>query len=199
MSVGSLSGIDISPYYYLDVAFGSRKLKLESGEKLVMPNIVRTVARCTIINQYLDFCKRKISVPWVAPFCGGFLKFRKPPKENPLKVLITRRQMGSMVIEALRKIFWTNWKKWGRTSSGVRQRAQGWKRLSYIWRRPFEITAKRKTSVPTTVLHSPWAIPLMLIIAQIVASTIIFHLTTVRHWRRLFRCFILPLESIAPR
>ena len=39
------------------MAFGSPKLKLDNGEELVMPNIVRTVARCTIINQYLVFCK----------------------------------------------------------------------------------------------------------------------------------------------
>ena len=33
------------PYYHQDVAFGGRKLKLESGKELVMPNIVRTIAR----------------------------------------------------------------------------------------------------------------------------------------------------------
>ena len=38
------------PYYYQDVAFGGRKLKLES-EELVMPNIVRTIS-----------AKKKISV-----------------------------------------------------------------------------------------------------------------------------------------
>ena len=45
------------PYYYQDVAYGTRTLKLESGEELVMPNVVRTVARCTIINQYLQHCE----------------------------------------------------------------------------------------------------------------------------------------------
>ena len=87
---------------------------------------------------------------------------------------------------------------WVRTRSGVRKLAQGWKRLSYTWGRPIEITAKRKTSVPTTVPHSPWAIPQTLIIAQIVATTIIFHVTTIRYWRRLFRRFIMPLKSIHP-
>ena len=38
------------PYYYQDVAFGGRNLKLES-EELVMPNIVRTIS-----------AKKKISV-----------------------------------------------------------------------------------------------------------------------------------------
>jgi len=45
------------PYYYQDVAYGTHTLKSDSGEDLVMPNVVRTVARCTIINQYLEHCK----------------------------------------------------------------------------------------------------------------------------------------------
>ena len=83
------------PYYYQDVAFGGRNLKLES-EELVMPNIVRTIS-----------AKKKISVLRVAPLCGGFLKFRKPPKENPLKVLITRQKMTSMVLKHFTR-FYTN-------------------------------------------------------------------------------------------
>ena len=63
------------PYYHQDVAFGGRKLKLESGKELVMTNIVRTIARCTITNQYLD-----------SSMSRAFWKFRKPPKENLLKV-----------------------------------------------------------------------------------------------------------------
>ena len=35
------------PSYYQDVAYGSGTIKLESGEELVMPNVVRTVARCS--------------------------------------------------------------------------------------------------------------------------------------------------------
>ena len=47
------------PYYYQNMAHRGRKFRLESGEELVIPNIVRTVARCTIVNQYLDFCKEE--------------------------------------------------------------------------------------------------------------------------------------------
>lgn len=43
------------PYYYQDVVFGVCKLELESGEKLTMPKVVRTVTRSTMIAQYLDF------------------------------------------------------------------------------------------------------------------------------------------------
>ena len=33
------------PYFYQDVAYGTRVIKLETGEKLTVPNVVRTLAR----------------------------------------------------------------------------------------------------------------------------------------------------------
>jgi hypothetical protein len=47
------------PYFHQDVAFGMRKLKLENGETINMPNVVRTVTRSTIVAQYLQFCKNE--------------------------------------------------------------------------------------------------------------------------------------------
>ena len=43
------------PCFYQDVAYGIREIKLETGEKLAMPNVVRTVTRTTTINQYLQY------------------------------------------------------------------------------------------------------------------------------------------------
>ena len=45
------------PYFYQDVAYGTRTLKLDNGERLSMPNIIRTVTRSTMIAQYLSYCK----------------------------------------------------------------------------------------------------------------------------------------------
>ncbi|KAK3753674.1 hypothetical protein QZH41_003321 [Actinostola sp. cb2023] len=45
------------PYFYQDVAYGNRTLKLDNGERLSMPNIIRTVTRSTMITQYLQYCK----------------------------------------------------------------------------------------------------------------------------------------------
>ena len=45
------------PYYFQDVAYGTHTIELESVEEFVMPNMVRTVAKCTIINQCMDHCK----------------------------------------------------------------------------------------------------------------------------------------------
>ena len=57
--------IELDPFFYLrcptlflqDVAYGQQTLKLESGERLAMANIIRTVTRSTMIAQYLVFCE----------------------------------------------------------------------------------------------------------------------------------------------
>ena len=41
------------PYFYQDVAFGTRKLKLSNGDTVSMPNVIRTVTRSTMISQYI--------------------------------------------------------------------------------------------------------------------------------------------------
>jgi hypothetical protein len=47
------------PYFYQDVSYGTRKLKLDNGETITMPNIIRTVTRSTIIGQYFGYCKEE--------------------------------------------------------------------------------------------------------------------------------------------
>ena len=47
------------PYFYQDVSYGTWKLKLDNGETITMPNIVRIVTRATIIAQYKEHCKEE--------------------------------------------------------------------------------------------------------------------------------------------
>ena len=47
------------PYFHQDVAFGTRKLKLDDGDELTMPNVIRTVTHSTMISQYLHFCEEQ--------------------------------------------------------------------------------------------------------------------------------------------
>ena len=47
------------PYFHQDVAFGTRKLKLSNGERITMPNVIRTVTRSTMITQYLQYCEEE--------------------------------------------------------------------------------------------------------------------------------------------
>ena len=51
------------PCFYQDVAYGTREIKLETGEKLAMPNVVRTVTRTTTINQYLQYYEEEAFLP----------------------------------------------------------------------------------------------------------------------------------------
>jgi len=45
------------PDFVQDVAFGTKTLKLDSGEKIVIPAVIRTVIPSRIISQYLEYCK----------------------------------------------------------------------------------------------------------------------------------------------
>jgi len=47
------------PEFVQDVAFGTKTLKLDSGEKIIMPAVIRTVIPSRIITQYLDYCKEQ--------------------------------------------------------------------------------------------------------------------------------------------
>ena len=92
------------PYFYQDVAFGSRTLKLESGEEMVMPNIVRTVARCTIINQYLDFCKEENFTPLSRATMWRILEVQEASQRKSLKGLDNTAADSAEGFEALYEI-----------------------------------------------------------------------------------------------
>ena len=47
------------PEFFQDVAFGTKTLKLDSGEKIIIPALIRTVIPSRIIKQYLDYCKEQ--------------------------------------------------------------------------------------------------------------------------------------------
>ena len=47
------------PEFVQDVAFGTKTLKLDSGEKIIIPAVIRTVIPARIIRQYLDYCKEQ--------------------------------------------------------------------------------------------------------------------------------------------
>lgn len=51
-----LQEFTLRPYYYQGVAYGICNIKVTSSGEFVMPNVVRTVAMCTIINS-----------PWTIP------------------------------------------------------------------------------------------------------------------------------------
>ncbi len=57
VKVGHFIDFISSPFYLLDVAFGTKSLKLANGEVLDIPNVVRTVTSSILVNLYLSFCQ----------------------------------------------------------------------------------------------------------------------------------------------
>ena len=51
------------PAFIQDVAYGTRKLRLDSGESILIPNVIRTVIMSTIIKLYNQFCSEVKYMP----------------------------------------------------------------------------------------------------------------------------------------
>jgi len=62
------------PYFYQDFSFGMRTVKLDSGQWMVMPNVVRTVGRSTMIEQYHQRCREVEYQPLGKPTLYRILK-----------------------------------------------------------------------------------------------------------------------------
>ena len=83
------------PYFYQDVAYGTRILKLDTGEKLTMPNIVHTVTRSTMILQYQQYCDEEGFSP---------LEVREASQRKSLQGLDNIATEGAAGFESLEKI-----------------------------------------------------------------------------------------------
>ena len=92
------------PYYYQDVAFGSRTIKLESGEEIVMPNVVRTVGRCTIIKQYLEYCDETSFQPISRSSMWRVLEVQEASQRKSLRGLDNTAAEGADAFDTLHKI-----------------------------------------------------------------------------------------------
>ena len=92
------------PYFYQDVSFGTRKLKLDSGEQLTMPNVVRTVTRSTMIFQYLEFCKEQNFDPLSRSTLYRILDVREASQRKSLQGLDNIASDGAAGFESLENI-----------------------------------------------------------------------------------------------
>ena len=72
------------PYFYQDVSFGTRKLKLDNGEQVTMPNVIRTVTRSTMIQQYLQFCEEEEIKPLSRATLFRILEIREASQQKSL-------------------------------------------------------------------------------------------------------------------
>ena len=83
------------PYFYQDVAFGTREFRLENGEKITMPNVIRKVTRSTMIRQYLQFCKEKQFEALSQATLFRILKVREASQQKSLSGLDNTAVEGS--------------------------------------------------------------------------------------------------------
>ena len=51
------------PNFLQDVAYGTKELKLDSGERITIPNVIRTMVPSRIVKQYLSFCQETVFEP----------------------------------------------------------------------------------------------------------------------------------------
>ena len=87
-----------------DVACGTRKLKLDSGQTLTMPNIIRNVTRSTLIQQYFKHCEEEEMEPLSRATLFRVLEVREASERKSLQGIDNIAAEGSNAFEKLRKI-----------------------------------------------------------------------------------------------
>jgi len=81
-----LSFVD-QPYFYQDVSFGAKTVNLNYGKRMVMPNVVRTVGRSTLIEQYHQRCREEEYQPLGKSTLYRILKVREASQRKSLQGL----------------------------------------------------------------------------------------------------------------
>ena len=76
-----------SPSFLQDVAYGTRTLKLENGQSLEIPNMVRTVISSHLVRMYLNFCEE-----------SNFEPLRRSTLFNIIKVWIINASKRQILI-----------------------------------------------------------------------------------------------------
>ena len=92
------------PYFHQDVAFWTRNLKLENGETIEMPNVVRTVTRSTMVTQYLEFCREDGFDPLSRATLFRILEIREASQRKSLQGLDNTAADGSVAFMTMDEI-----------------------------------------------------------------------------------------------
>ena len=92
------------PYFYQDVSYGMWKLKLDNGETIIVPNIVRTVTRATIFAQCVEHCQEEEFSPLRERIKYRVLKVREASERKSLQGLDNIAAEGAAAFVILEKI-----------------------------------------------------------------------------------------------
>ncbi|PFX17275.1 Transposon TX1 uncharacterized 149 kDa protein [Stylophora pistillata] len=81
-----------------------RKLRLSSGEKITMPNVIRKVTRSTMVKQYLQFCEEEQFEPLSRSTLFRILEVREASQQKSLSNLDNTAADGSAGFAKLLRI-----------------------------------------------------------------------------------------------
>ena len=95
-----------------------------------MANVVRTAAKCTIISQYLDYCREDNFDPLNRATMWRILEGQEASQRKSLKGLDNTAADGADGFEALHKIL-EELEEVAPTKSGVRKREGSFEIVSY--------------------------------------------------------------------
>ena len=92
------------PYFYQDVSYGTRTVKLDSGQEMVMPNVVRTVGRSTMVEQYHQHGREEEYEPLSKSTLYRILKVRGASQRKSLQGLDNTAASGAESFDTLTKV-----------------------------------------------------------------------------------------------
>ena len=72
-------------YFYQDVSYRTKFFKLDIGEIIEMPNVVRTVTWCAMISQYIQFCREEKFEPLSHTTLLKILEVRRASQRKSLQ------------------------------------------------------------------------------------------------------------------
>ena len=87
-----------------DVAYGTKELKLDSGEKITIPNVIRTMVPSRIIRQYVSYCQETVFKPASERTLYRIIDVCAASKQKSLQGLHYFLTEGAQVFESLESV-----------------------------------------------------------------------------------------------
>ena len=144
------------PYFYQDVSYGTKVLKLDSGETMEIPNVMPTVTLLTMNNQYVQLCQVKKCEPFSRTTLFKILDVWEASQRKSLQGLDNTTAEGSAAFHKV-EIITDSLKKVGlEKKNGACKPKESFRMLNATSRLVIMfIASQRKPSVPTTATNSP--------------------------------------------
>ena len=144
------------PYFYQDVSYGTKVLKLDSGETMEMPNVMPTVTLLTMNNQYVQLCQVKRCEPFSHTMLFKILDVREASQRKSLQGLDNTTAEGSAAFHTV-EIITDSLKKAGlEKKNGACKPKESFRMLNTTSRLVIMfIASQRKPCVPTTATNLP--------------------------------------------